>query len=350
MFGKDVSGSPQKGKASGEDLCDRLRKKLASRGARGIIGLSKQFRIMDDNHSMSLDRYEFKKAMSDYMLGFSEGELDTLFRYFDWDKSGLIEYNEFLRQIRGPMNAGRKAIVAKAFDILDKDGSGVIDLNDITGVYNAKGHPDVLSGKKTEQQILQEFLETFETHHNSQKGKAADYSVTRDEFEEYYNNISCSIDNDEYFALMMNNAWNLDGKKVTKKGWSNKDDDGAQQQRGGRTAARGGAQAKAADLPPMNYTESQLMDVFRKKLASRGARGIMGLGRQFKIADDNRSMSLDMEEFKKCVHDFRVGLKPNDSEKLFKIFDRTNDGAISYDEFLRGVRGEMNDFRKNLAQ
>jgi len=28
-----------------------------------------------------------------------------------------------------------------------------------------------------------------------------------------------SIDNDEYFKLMMTNAWNLDGKKVTKKGW-----------------------------------------------------------------------------------------------------------------------------------
>jgi Ca2+-binding EF-hand superfamily protein len=26
---------------------------------------------MDDNHSMSLDKYEFTKAMTDYMLGFS---------------------------------------------------------------------------------------------------------------------------------------------------------------------------------------------------------------------------------------------------------------------------------------
>jgi len=30
---------------------------------------------MDDNHSLSLDKFEFAKAMSDYMLGFSEGEL-----------------------------------------------------------------------------------------------------------------------------------------------------------------------------------------------------------------------------------------------------------------------------------
>jgi hypothetical protein len=33
--------------------------------------------------------------------------------------------------------------------------------------------------------------------------------VTAEEFEEYYANISASIDNDSYFAQMMNSAWNL---------------------------------------------------------------------------------------------------------------------------------------------
>ena len=48
------------------------------------------------------------------------------------------------------MNANRKAIVAKAFAIMDKDGNGYLDYNDIKGVYNASFHPDVKSGKKTE--------------------------------------------------------------------------------------------------------------------------------------------------------------------------------------------------------
>lgn len=30
---------------------------------------------MDDNNSRSLDKYEFTKAMTDYMLGFTEGEI-----------------------------------------------------------------------------------------------------------------------------------------------------------------------------------------------------------------------------------------------------------------------------------
>jgi len=38
-----------------------------------------------------------------------------------------------------------------------------------------------------------------------------DHIISKDEWCEYYNNVSASIDRDDYFALMMNNAWNLDG-------------------------------------------------------------------------------------------------------------------------------------------
>jgi len=73
-------------------------------------------------------------------------------------------------------------------------------------------------------------------------------------------------------------------------------------------------------------------------LASRGARGIIGLQKQFKIMDDDRSMDLDQYEFKKAIKDFRVGVSDRDTERLFNIFDRDRSGKISYDEFLRSVR------------
>jgi len=86
---------------------------------------------------MSLDKYEFTKAMQDFMLGFSEGEIGVLFRAFDYDHSGLVEYDEFLRTIRGPMNPFRKGYVAKAFANIDKDGNGWVNIDDLRGVYNA---------------------------------------------------------------------------------------------------------------------------------------------------------------------------------------------------------------------
>lgn len=219
IFGRPASASSGS-KATPEALLEKLRAKLSSRGARGIIGLGKQFRIMDDNHSMSLDKYEFTKAMQDYMLGFTEGEIATLFRVFDYAKNGLIEYDEFLRTIRGPLSANRKSYITKAFNIMDKDGNGFLDINDLRGTYTASFHPDVKSGKKTEQQVLQEFLETFEISHAIRNNNAPDHIVTREEFDEYYACVSASVDTDEYFAAMMTAAWNLDGNRVTAKGWS----------------------------------------------------------------------------------------------------------------------------------
>lgn len=43
----------------------------------------------------------------------------------------------------------------------------------------------------------------------------------------------------------------------------------------------------------MNNSEAQLLEQFRTKLAARGARGLIGLAKQFKIADDNNSKDLD---------------------------------------------------------
>ena len=94
------------------------------------------------------------------------------------------------------MNNFRKKLISQAFDKIDKDKSGFVDINDIKDIYNASKHPDVLSRKKTEEDILLEFLETFENHHNISNSTAPDHIVTREEFDEYYNNISSSIDND----------------------------------------------------------------------------------------------------------------------------------------------------------
>jgi Ca2+-binding EF-hand superfamily protein len=175
---------------------------------------------MDDNENKSLEYTEFTKAIKDFRIECPDSELQRLFTAFDLDGSGNVDYDEFLRIIRGEMSEPRKNLVMQAFRKLDKTGDGVIQLEDVKGVYNAANHPDVKSGKKTEDEILGDFLSTFETHHSVMKGGAGrDQSVTAEEFLEYYCNVSASIDDDRYFDLMMRNAWNFDNK-TTQKAWA----------------------------------------------------------------------------------------------------------------------------------
>lgn len=42
------------------------------RGAKGLIGLKRQFKIMDADGSGQLDFTEFKRALEDYKVGVSE--------------------------------------------------------------------------------------------------------------------------------------------------------------------------------------------------------------------------------------------------------------------------------------
>ena len=164
---------------------------------------------MDDNNSGTLDIQEFWKAICDFRVPVSPEECRQLFDLFDNDDNGEVSYDELMRNVAGEMNQGRKAFVQKAFKKIDVDGSGVLDKADIKRNYNAKMHPDVKKGIKTEDEVLAEFLDTFEVHHSLKHPEDRDGQVTLREFIEYYTNISSTIDNDEYFELMITNAWNL---------------------------------------------------------------------------------------------------------------------------------------------
>ena len=74
-----------------------------------------------------------------------------------------------------------------------------VDLNDVRQTYSAKKHPDMMPGKRSEEKVLQEFLETFEQSYCDQKrhNDARDGVIQVDEWVEYYNNVSISIDDDE---------------------------------------------------------------------------------------------------------------------------------------------------------
>lgn len=99
---------------------------------------------MDDDGSKTISLYEFTKACRDFKVGVNEENVPTLFEAFDTNRDGTLNYDEFLMAIRGELNDFRRGLIEKAFRKLDKDGSGVLDYEDIKDVYNASKHPDVI--------------------------------------------------------------------------------------------------------------------------------------------------------------------------------------------------------------
>ncbi len=190
-------------------LMDRMRKQLRKRGARGIHGLATIFRRMDSyDRNRQLDKQEFVEGLRDFGLQVTKKEAMQLMKAYDRNNDGVISYDEFLRGMRGALNSRRAKMVQKAFKKLDKDGSGRITLSDLKGTFNASHHPKVISGEIKEADALQLFLNSFDGSQPKDKGAGND--ITIDEFEDYYSNISASIDDDEYFVKMMEKVWDID--------------------------------------------------------------------------------------------------------------------------------------------
>lgn len=197
-----MSVAPQRKYIDIEALLARIRQRIVERGAVGIKGLGRLFRIADDNSDRKIDlQNELPKLMHDIGIILNKTELQELIRNLDRDGNGTIDYDEFLIKLAPPMNEERISWCNKAFDKLDKDGSGVVEIADLQMVHNPEKSELVRMGKTTAGAIFANLLSSYD--------EDGDGKITREEFINYYREISPSIDNDEYFALMMQNAWKL---------------------------------------------------------------------------------------------------------------------------------------------
>ncbi|XP_075934405.1 calcyphosine-like b [Anarhichas minor] len=91
------------------------------------------------------------------------------------------------------------------------------------------------------------------------------------------------------------------------------------------------------------------LERLRLQCLSRGSSGIKGLGRTFKIMDDNESRSLDLKEFLKGLSDYGVLMEKQEATALFQHFDRDRNGTIDFDEFLITLRPQMSKARKEVV-
>lgn len=159
---------------------------------------------MDIGRDGLLSREDLAVGLLKRGLNFSNQECDVVLDAFDTNGDGFISIAEFTRALRGPMNNRRVDLVLMAYDnVLDTDRSGVVSFDEICDAYDAKNHPDVVKGVVSETDALRAFASHWD--------KDGDGTVTRQEFLDYYADISACIDSDDVFELTIRNCWHLSG-------------------------------------------------------------------------------------------------------------------------------------------
>lgn len=125
-------------------------------------------------------------------------DLQGILKFYDVDGDGNVSYEEFIRGLRDDLTSRKKNMVEKAFAIMDKDGSKMLSVSDISYRYDVSQNEEFKNGSMTKEEILGQFLDQFDGLRGNNDGK-----VSHAEFMDYYTDLAMSTPSDDYFVVMM---------------------------------------------------------------------------------------------------------------------------------------------------
>ena len=237
------------------------------------------------------------------------------------------------------MNEFRQNLVQKVFEKLDIKKTGEITFKELNMNYCTKNHPDVLSGKINEEEALKEFEDTFQETYNYLCGTETNDIITIEEFMEYYENVSMTIEEDEYFEYLLNNTWNL-GLNVKykienkpKQIEENIEEKNIEQQN-----------------EEIEAKNERALIKFINEVKNLGTTSLISLMRLFKLNDINNTKELEFYAFSKSLHEFETELTDEEISDLFNYFDKDNTKLINYNNFINAIRGPMNQRRMLIVK
>ncbi len=167
------------------------------------------FMIYDEDNTRKLTFNNFYKYISSFLIPLTKGNAAALFKLYDRQASGVINYDSLINELVGKLSESRKKLVNSAFNKLDENKKGVLSMNVIRERFNPKGHPDVTNGKKTEQEVLVEFLDNLDYHFNLLGKNPDNEEITNQDFIDFYRYISVGIEDDYFFNKMITGVWGL---------------------------------------------------------------------------------------------------------------------------------------------
>ena len=345
-----------------DNIIETIRNKVKRRGIRCLISLENNFRALDDDNSQTIDFDAFEKTSEDFRFGISFDELQKLFTFFDKEGNGRIDYDEFIRIIRGQMSNSRKSLIEEIFSTFEPDQDGFVHIKKVTQLFNPENHPDVLAGKKSSEEVYQEFVDTFDGNHTYLNGdEASNGNVDIDEFCDYYDSISMMIEKDTDFENMVRGVW-LDEVN----NYNNQQEEKSRPLRG-KKVIKQSDNPKENEYDTQNIENNQYENIsekedekqkavnegfesFRKYLQQKDAKTVLTLARQFKILDENGNKTLDFGEFCKGMKNAGLNIPEDVLQELFNDFDYDGSGMISYDEFMVKILGNLNPRREAVVR
>ncbi|CAF3916764.1 unnamed protein product [Adineta steineri] len=162
------------------------------------------FSAIDRDHSGRITFEEFRHTIKSLKLGIKNDEdIKHLFQQFDTTNNGQIDLDEFIKQLRPPINERRQKAILNLFNSIDVNNDGKLTVSDLKTKYAAQ-----LKGikKKSDEKVnqgLKNFLNKFDT-----RGQE-DGIIDKDEFFGFCSMLSATIKDDIYFEHVLRTLFNF---------------------------------------------------------------------------------------------------------------------------------------------
>eukprot|EP00927_Polykrikos_kofoidii_P032462 TRINITY_DN27648_c0_g1_i1.p1 TRINITY_DN27648_c0_g1~~TRINITY_DN27648_c0_g1_i1.p1 ORF type:complete len:654 (-),score=101.45 TRINITY_DN27648_c0_g1_i1:19-1980(-) len=211
---QEQSGGVQS-KAVEEAMCDEvialIREHVQHRSGSARANAVSAFKFLDRDHTGGMSYQEYEDVLQRRFrdLNLTARERKLVWDRIDTNKSGTIDLDEFIFTCCGGLNDRRRKAVRACFDFIERTHDGIVSFQDLkwrydpTSTSESSAHHRV--GARPPDEELVRFIEVFsQTVHSKNLGQ-----ITYEEFENYYDRISANIDNDEYFEMVLQRAWQL---------------------------------------------------------------------------------------------------------------------------------------------
>ena len=199
------------------DLFNKFKKEIISKGEKSIFTLQKiLYEFNTDYHPnlISFDNFCTLFQKLD-IKNINVDGIQKIFKIFDINNTGYINYDTFFKNIVGYMGRNRQELVRKIYEILKKDENGNIFVYDLKRLFNANKYNEIFGGLKAKEYVYYEFidnLEIFLNYRNKLYNKNLSNILDYNDFLRFFDQISMYIDDDNIFENYIYSCWNINNK------------------------------------------------------------------------------------------------------------------------------------------
>ena len=373
-----------------DELILNVRNRLSKKGLNNFIKMEGRCRELDENNEQELDMKLFNQICKEFDFGLNDEDIEELFVSFDKEETGMINYDDFIRILRGELNEKRKDLVQNVFKHLDIDNKGELTIDELLNLYDPRESLECIQENKTPEQAFQIFENCLRGNHKYLNGDEGDTKpVDIEEFEDFYESISMMIPSDEQFRDIILRTWGLikdeprDEEKDVKQEEEIPPEEEAREEKGD-IPPRYDEEHKVVPPPQeeemepqheeqepeekqvkveparrnekdkeiefrRNILNEENIDLFRNKLGARGIVVVMNFVNQLRQYDRRGNKEISLNDFIEIINNAKVIMSEDEITDLYNDFADKQTSLMNYDIFLKHLLGDLNPRRKYIV-